>query len=284
MRHEALVMLFRHRTTLAPELIESALKIELPHYSEARIQEADLSQISPTAYHADLVVLLTDGEPVYGIVVEVQLRPDADKRYSWPLYAAALRARLRCPTSVLVVAPDAKTAGWAATPIAMGDPGSRFAPLVLGPGAVPRITGRESAKAAPELAVLSALAHGNDERGLEVVVAALSVSAGLDDQRAALYADLVMASLADAVTKELEAMVQRGDYQYQSDFAKKYFAKGRAEGKAEVLLRIVAGRGLSVSEARRDRVLACTDAGMLDDWIDRALQASSLEDVFGEQT
>jgi hypothetical protein len=44
----------------------------------------------------DLVVLLlSSGEPVYGIVVEVQLGRDEKKPYSWPLYQAALRARLR---------------------------------------------------------------------------------------------------------------------------------------------------------------------------------------------
>ena len=286
--HEALVMLFRHRATLAAEVIASALDVELPQYTDARIEEADLGQIAPAAYHADLVVLLTDGEPVYGIVVEVQLRADENKRYSWPLYAAALRARLRCPTSVLVVAPDSSTARWAAAPLAMGHPGSSFAALVLRPGAVPRVIDPDTAAAAPELAVLSALAHANARGGIEVVVAALSAAAGLDERRAALYADLVMASLSDAVTQELNAMVQSGEYQYQSKFAKEHIAKGRAEGiaagKAEVVLRILAGRGLSVSDVQRSRVLECTDNATLDRWVDRALQATSIDDVFDDQT
>jgi len=39
-----------------------------------------------------LVVLLVDGKPVLGIIVEVQLDYDDDKRYSWPVYVAGLRA------------------------------------------------------------------------------------------------------------------------------------------------------------------------------------------------
>jgi hypothetical protein len=38
--HEALLVLFRNRPELAPELLRDALHIELPAYTEARI-EAD---------------------------------------------------------------------------------------------------------------------------------------------------------------------------------------------------------------------------------------------------
>jgi hypothetical protein len=83
--HEALLLLFRNRPELAPELLRDALQVELPAYSEARIESAELSDIQPAEYRADLVVLLYEGKPVLGIVVEVQLRPDPDKRYSWPV-------------------------------------------------------------------------------------------------------------------------------------------------------------------------------------------------------
>lgn len=46
-------------------------------YTEARIESADFSQLAPTEYHADLVVLLVDDAPVLGIVVEVQLAQTA---------------------------------------------------------------------------------------------------------------------------------------------------------------------------------------------------------------
>ncbi|MBI4514722.1 MAG: hypothetical protein HY699_02770, partial [Deltaproteobacteria bacterium] len=89
--HEALLLLFRNRPELAPELLRDALHVAPPVYSEARIEPAELTDVQPAEYRADLVVLLYEGTPVLGIVVEVQLRPDADKCYSWPVYAAGLR-------------------------------------------------------------------------------------------------------------------------------------------------------------------------------------------------
>ena len=39
-----------------------------------------------------------------------------------------------------------------------------------------------------------------------------------------------------------------------------------------------------MSKPQRDQVLTCTDAGLLDGWIDRALQATSIDDIFAEGT
>lgn len=77
--HEALLMLFRNRPELAPELLRDALHVSLPYYSEVRIESADLTESLPTEYRADLVILLVDGKPALGIVVEVQLHRDDHK-------------------------------------------------------------------------------------------------------------------------------------------------------------------------------------------------------------
>ncbi|MET0536190.1 MAG: hypothetical protein ABW171_18390, partial [Steroidobacter sp.] len=98
------MLLFRNRPALAPELLRLALNIDLPTYTEARIHSADLTEVQPAEYRADLVVLLVDDVPVLGIIVEVQLAADERKRYVWPAYAANLRAQLECPVYVLVVA------------------------------------------------------------------------------------------------------------------------------------------------------------------------------------
>jgi hypothetical protein len=90
--HEALLLLFRNRPTLAAELLRDALHVELPEYTEARVDSADLTDIQPAEYRADLVVLLLNGVPVLGIVVEVQLQSDDRKQFVWPVYVANLRA------------------------------------------------------------------------------------------------------------------------------------------------------------------------------------------------
>src|SRR5690606_11446200 len=131
-QHEAIISLFRNRPTLAAQLLVEALQVTLPVYTEARIDSAELTEVQPAEYRADLVVLLYEGKPVLGIVVEVQLSPDADKRFSWPVYATGLRARIRCEVEVLVVCANESTARWARQAIDLGG-GNRFSPRVLPP-------------------------------------------------------------------------------------------------------------------------------------------------------
>ncbi len=130
--HEALLLLFRNRPTLAPELLRDALHVQLPAHTDVRLDSADLTDIQPAEYRADLVVLLLQDTPILGIVVEVQLSADERKRFVWPVYVANLRARLKCPVCLLVVTADDGVARWAAKSVEMGG-GNEFTPLVLGP-------------------------------------------------------------------------------------------------------------------------------------------------------
>ncbi len=60
--------------------------------------------------------------------------------------------------------------------------------------------------------------------------------------------------------------------------------QGRAQGRAEDVLRILTVRGMLVSEQVRQRILSCSDVALLDRWFDRALTSSSLSEVLGELT
>jgi hypothetical protein len=55
--HELLLQLLRQQPTLAADLLREALDIRLPKYTAARIESADLTDIKPTEYRADLVVM-----------------------------------------------------------------------------------------------------------------------------------------------------------------------------------------------------------------------------------
>jgi hypothetical protein len=58
-------------------------------------------------------------------------------------------------------------------------------------------------------------------------------------------------------------------------------AEGKAEGRAEALLRVLRARGLPPTAKQRRRVLGCTDASLLDRWIERAVTCSSIDEMFG---
>jgi hypothetical protein len=289
MAHEILVDLFKNRPSLGPELLDEALGVAVPRYTEATLKSIDLTQIRPAEYRADVVVLLLDkGAPVYVLIVEVQLGVDHDKPWIWPEYTMGSRAKFRCPAGLLVVAPDAAIAAWCEQPIETGIPGFVLTPPVLGRKAVPLVTDPAEAARRPELAVLSAMAHGAGDDGAAIGAAVFPAVARLEDERAKFYGDLVLSSLNEAARRALEAMMK--GYQYQSDFAKKYLAQGvdqgRAEGRAEEAARAVLTalrvRGIAVPDAARERILAEKDTARLERWLERAILAATVAEVLDE--
>ena len=80
--HDALVTLFRNRPTLAPELLRDVLHAPVPAFDHVRIGDVNLTEIVPTEYRADLVLLLesrTLERPRAAVVVEAQLGRDPEK-------------------------------------------------------------------------------------------------------------------------------------------------------------------------------------------------------------
>jgi hypothetical protein len=101
----------------------------LPDHDEIRLGTYKLTHIG--SYRPELaLVLLKERRSVFGIIVEEQRWMDEMKRYSWPAFAATLRARLRCPVCVLVFTRDEELTQWAKEPIELGGE-NRFAPYVL---------------------------------------------------------------------------------------------------------------------------------------------------------
>ncbi|WP_437634239.1 hypothetical protein [Sorangium sp. So ce854] len=186
---------------------------------------------------------------------------------------------------------DAEIARWCARPIDTDHPGLTLTPLVLGPEGVPVVTDAAQAAAAPEVVVLSAMAHGQGEAAEAIGVAFLAAVAGLDDERRAVYGDLVLSSLNAAARRTLEAIMKSG-YEFQSEFARSYVAKGEEkgmekgrqaglrEGKAQAVLAVLEARGLEVPAEVRERVLASTDLAELDRWIRHAASVSDARELF----
>ncbi|MBI5480387.1 MAG: hypothetical protein HY906_16105 [Deltaproteobacteria bacterium] len=284
--HTGLLVPFQHRPALAAELLRGVFHLPLPSARVARIDDAAVSRVIPTEHRPDLVVVLGRRAPRYGIVLEVQLARSSHKAYVWPLYHAALRTRLRAPVALLVLTPHAPVAVWARATIQTGQPGGGFAPLALGPKDLPRVTDLEQACGAPQLALLSALVHGQAPDGRDVVITALRAAAGsrlLDTARASQYHTLVLGALPEEQRREVEAaMASAPDPHYVSEFSRRIIQshiEGKAEGKAEGLLAVLAARGLAVTAPERARVLRCDDPATLDAWIAAAVTAASVAEV-----
>ena len=292
--HDVLVRFFRNRPELAPTLLSEALGVTVPHYTEARIESADLTDVLPAEYRADVVVLLVDGEPVLGIVVEVQLQPDERKRFSWPMYVASLRARFHCRCCLLIVTADNRTARWASERIDLG-PGGTLCPLVLGPQGVPLVTDPQKAQRFPELAVMSVMAHGRGDVQTAVKIATLAAQAAnaaetLDTDMQALYLDLIETALGEAARKAFEMIPET--YKFQGPTYLKGRTEGHTEGRtegrtegqalgeAQAVLTVLEARGLAPTAEQRQRILACTDLEQLNTWVRKAVTLADVEELF----
>ncbi|MGQ0778174.1 MAG: hypothetical protein ACT4NY_27815, partial [Pseudonocardiales bacterium] len=173
---------------------------------------------------------------------------------------------------------------WAARPIELGNTGARIPPAVLGPDLLPVLAEADQTGWAPELVVLSAVAHGGDpaRRGvLDVLVGALAL---VETEHAVLYAELVFAALPAAARRHLEALMSTHTYEYLSEYAQKFVAQGEAQGEAKgeakAVLTFLDARGISVTEEARARISGCRDLGQLEVWVRRAATADSVDDLF----
>ena len=290
--HDVLVRFFLNRPELAPILLSEALGVAVPHYNETRVESADLTEMLPAEYRADVVVLLVDGKPVFGIVVEVQLKPSKRKRFSWPAYVAGLRAKFECPCCLMVVTTDERTARWASEPISIG-PGTTFCPFVLGPEGVPVVTDPQKAQYFPELAVMSVMAHGHGDVDTAVKLASLAVEAtratqALDSDMQALYLDLIETALGEAARKAFAMLPET--YQFtgpsylrgKAEGKAEGEARGKAEGEAQAVLAVLEARELTPTEQQRKRILACTDLEQLNTWVRKAVTLVDVEELFAQ--
>jgi len=132
----------------------------------------------------------------------------------------------------------------------------------------------------PELAVLSAIAHGRDadiHKVVQIARAAQLASACLDQDRSVLYLDLILTSLSEAARGELHIMKPAG-YEFQSDFARHYVAQGEAKGRAVLIARQLALRFGPLAQDMETRIAEASIAE-LDEIGERLLTAQTLDEA-----
>jgi hypothetical protein len=281
--HESHLLLFQNQPTLAADLMRGVLGAELPSFREARVVSADLTDMKPTEYRADLVIELSVDKPVHAIIVEVQLSAVKRKRFVWAAYVATLYARLERPVSLLVVTADDAVARWAAKPINIGGQ-HQLTPYVLGPSGIPEVTDEVQARENPELAVLSALAHGRDAnsaRAAEIARVALKAIVGLDADRGSMYGDSINYALGEAARVALESMDIR-KYEYKTEFARHHYARGKAAGSAVIIARQLAARFGRIEAAVNERIerASLTELEVIGE---RLLTAATLQEALGPE-
>ncbi len=105
-----------------------------------------------------------------------------------------------------------------------------------------------------------------------------------------------MTELPKALRSTAEEELRARTIEYGSDFAKSYFAqgkaegkaegeaegeiKGKAEGKAEAVLAVLKARGIEITPSRQAFIKRCTSLTDLEKWLQRAATANSADEVF----
>jgi hypothetical protein len=290
--HDGPIELLRHNPMLAVDLLRACgLTVRA---RTADLVANDLTSVRTAEFRADGVVkVILDGPgPGPGgrlvVVAESQTTPDRDKKWSWPAYVALARAQHHCDAVLLVFCPDRVLGDWARQPIPTGHPGFDLVPVVVDAVSTPLPDpgGRQ-----PELAVLGALTGAIDletDTGRRLVLDCVA-AARLEADRLKTYTHIIRAAApSEAARQALEALMA---ITYKDEWIDRIEArgeaKGRAEGRAEglaqgqadMLLGILAARGFQVPATIRGRILACADLGQLQAWANRAVTATSLDEV-----
>ncbi|WP_157431795.1 hypothetical protein [Actinomadura hibisca] len=240
----------------------------------------------------DTVLLLQEPGRKRIVIIESQTKPDAKKRRSWPYYIAYLHELYECPITLIVVCSDTATAAWARSPIVIKDPddGDEYAvmtvyPRVLGPDNVPVIRTLAEAVEDVPFTVLAAITHGRSrsvDAILDVVEQALDT---IDVDFAAVLAEHLELGLTGTKAQTIwRAKMSAQTYRFQSEYAQQLREEGREEGRLEgearSVLRVLDRRSVRVPDSVRAQILSCEDEETVQNWLDRALTANSVEDLF----
>jgi hypothetical protein len=275
--HDGPIDVIRSNPDMTADLVRLVTPIQIPPQHKVRVElgSTDASNVVPDEFKADMVTVIRDkdtSEPLLLVVVEPQGRMAKEKEFAWPAYLANLRAAHQCKSAVLIVICwEVAEAEKCRAAIPLGHPGFTLIPIVIGPR-----NGRDLDGAGPWLTVLAGSMGAIDLDtgiGRHAVLDAIRDTGSSVSVTRTLTA-IILGVASDAARAELEALMQAKEY--KNDF----FDRVEARGKAEVLVKILDSRTIDLTSEQRDQVMSCADPSQLDRWIDRALVATSVEDVF----
>ncbi|MEV5897830.1 hypothetical protein [Nonomuraea fuscirosea] len=287
-QHEGLHRIFRDNPELYTRAFEM-IDIKLPVPQEIAVIDTDMTEILPIDRKADTVVMfMLKHEKKHIIITEAQLRESEQKVSSWAHYISYAHSKYKCPVTLMVTCADTETATWACKghPIGLEDhPSLIVSPIVFGPDNVKAITDPDEATENVVLTMFSAFCHVESPEVNDILKALDHALHKIDQETAGELATQTEIGLGKTKAKQIwRDFVQASAYRFRSESAQEYIAeveaKGEAKGEAKSILRILDKRGIPTDQAFRDKIMETTDLALLEDWIDRALDVTTAEDIF----
>ncbi|CAM5545107.1 hypothetical protein [Streptomyces abikoensis] len=293
-QHEASHRIFQERPDLLAPVFR-ILGVPLPENADVEILSADVTEIRPLERRVDTVLRVgrPGGERLM-LAIEAQGKRAEEKVVSWAYYLSYLKAKYKCPALLLVVCQDKATADWAAGPFRLGPDGwaaLSLHPLVVGPGNLPMITDEEEAAQDLTLATFSAMAHGRHQEAPAILEALARALETVDKEVFSYYSDMLEIALGDETPAQetwRNLMSSRTIFPGRGTAVETLYLEGKAEGRAEEraqnVLRVLDKRGILVQNVTRERITNCTDLSTLGRWLDRAFSVDSAEEIFAEES
>ncbi|MBF6177956.1 hypothetical protein [Nocardia otitidiscaviarum] len=135
------------------------------------------------------------------------------------------------------------------------------------------------------LATLSAVTHATDPRIDAILKSLATALRQLDEEDARwVFAEYTELGLGSTPAAEYWRKLMTVDLSFfRSETAQRLRDQARAAGLAEGILRILNRRGIDVPDESRERISMCTDLELLGVWLDRALCADNIADVFADR-
>src|SRR5262249_7363552 len=108
----------------------------------------------------------------------------------------------------------------------------------------------------------------------------------LDNNLHFLVGEAELPSSADLINRlrsmivNIEAKAEQA--QVQTEQAQAQAEQAQAQGAASALLTVLRARGIAVTDALRERILAEKDVKRIERWLEKAIVAASLDEVLDE--
>jgi hypothetical protein len=282
--HELLLEVFRETPALA-EVLRLAQGLRVGAMAPS---DPNMAEVKPVEWRGDAFFVAGDPKkPRRWLILEVQTSVDREKLRTIPMSLELARERHRGASGdVVLVTAGADVARWFDRhPFRYEGPLGTRRTLSVVRVDLTRLPLKKLLDAKrPHLALLAVAAHRKDphDKALRVASRACELAAGRRSALRTAIADAILQMVDARLRRELEEVMQREGY--RTDWLQDAFVKGKAEGAAEAvreaLLRVIAKRGFALSPEMKARIDAQTDLQRLERWLEIAVTAASVAEVF----
>jgi hypothetical protein len=277
-RHDALNQLIRDHPGLPLRLLREVGGVDLPTDAPLTVGPGDLRDRISREMHADTVLFAGPRQDRwFSVIVEVETQMTRKKLDETVIAADILWLETRKPVHVVFITPDPAAARFTA-PVEVRDGCLTviMQPVIVGPDRIPVLTDPDRMAQDLLAAALSVMAHGHRPDVAEAFVKLLG-NLPTDDATSLFGYTIDMAAPQTRRLLEETVTVYIPEH---SPWAQNLYRKGQAAGEAIAVLNVLRRRGIEVPPERHRQISTCTDTHLLELWLDRAIDATHIDDLF----